>query len=275
MPARLLPKGVPRSCGRDILRIGRVSYEFVDDPTGDLLRLSVSIIRDHMDAKAINARGEGEETVSLADGVNMSRKRAQAKCLWLHGHNDGTFSEGSRSLVGWVEHLAAQEGGMRKKALTFFAALLKRGLETRTLEAELACYDEGDEGNDHVDKEVKERFTENDHTSRGGQPKGTLIAGPIVFRLALSVQGSRSMSIFGKRGAIATIQRSAAERTGALFLGGAHTWQRGEFTHRNDYGETKGTTLILTFRKDISGKFAHMSEAERLLAHYGLALSNA
>ena len=79
----------------------------------------------------------------------------------------------------------------------------------------------------------------------------------------------------GAAGETGFVLAALREVFGALFLGGAHTWQRGEFTHRNDYGETKGTTLILTFRKDISGKFAHMSEAERLLAHYGLALSNA
>ena len=39
------------------------------------------------------------------------------------------------------------------------------------------------------------------------------------------------------------------------------------------FGYAPGATLILTVRRDASNAFNHMSEAERLFAHAGIALS--
>ena len=49
--------------------------------------------------------------------------------------------------------------------------------------------------------------------------------------------------------------------------------KRGVVEHRNDAGDAPGATLILTVRRDASNAFNHMSEAERLFAHAGIALS--
>ena len=81
------------------------------------------------------------------------------------------------------------------------------------------------------------------------------------------------MSFKDDRGWVATIERSPG--LGVCFVDGAHTLSRGVVEHRNDAGDEPGTTLILTFRADPSSAFGHMSEAERLFAHAGVALFQA
>ena len=107
---------------------------------------------------------------------------------------------------------------------------------------------------------------------RGGAPKGYVRAGPVLIRLAFPVEGNRSMSFHDKKGKFATIARSADDQTGVIFVGGAHTGGKGEFKHRNDAGPTKGMTLILTVRADVTGKFRDLSPAEYLYALTGLAI---
>ena len=131
-------------------------------------------------------------------------------------------------------------------------------------------YPAGRAGKPHRDGEEPDLTNQHDHQDRGGEAKGFRFAGPVKFRLALSVVGKRSMSFRDTRGWVATIDRSPGR--GVCFVDGAHTESRGVVEHRNDAGDAPGATLILTFRADASSAFGDMTPAERLFAHAGIAL---
>ena len=144
-----------------------------------------------------------------------------------------------------------------------------RGANAGCVLAEFAFYPAGQEGNIHDDDEKEDLPAQHDH-SEYGLPKKAPKCGPVTLRAALSCVGGRSMSIFDIDGHLVTIPRVGGR--GVLFVDGAHTRSRGIVKHRNDAGDAPGATLIVTLRRHRSSAFDHMSEAQRLFAHTGIAL---
>ena len=262
-PARVLP------------RIGEVCWAIEDDPDLTKMCRAVEIITDKIEDACGGSGRRGDplnnaEDAYLARGVKVNNWRNGAGGLFLVGPNDGTSSDTTCDVLRYVKGLAAKADGADKEALEFFATQLERWAQARTLRAELATYPAGRQGNTHRDDEKEDLTNRHDYRHRCGEAKGFRFAGPVIFRLALSVLGKRSMSFRDKRGWVATIDRSPGR--GVCFVDGAHTHSRGVVEHCNDAGDEPGATLILTFRADASSAFDHMTPAARLFAHAGIAL---
>jgi hypothetical protein len=271
------PKDAPVVLPGEVLPcIGEVGWTIQGDRDLTKLTRAVEIITDEIEDACGGSGRRGDAVNHAADvyldgrHVKVKNNRNSAGCLHVVGPNDGTSSDKSRAFLSYVKRLAAKAHGEDKAALEFFAAQCERWLFTRTLLVELAAYPAGRAGNSHRDDEKEDLKTQHDHRHRGGEAKGFRFAGPVKFRLALSVVGKRSMSFRDTRGWVATIDRSPGR--GVCFVDGAHTESRGVVEHRNDAGDAPGATLILTFRADASSAFDDMTPAERLFAHAGIAL---
>ena len=271
------PKDAPVVLPGEVLpRIGEVGWTIEGDRDLTKLTRAVEIITGEIEDACGGSGRRGDPKNHAADvyldgkHVKVKNNRNGAGCLHVVGPNDGTSSDKSRAFLSYVKRLAAKAHGEDKAALEFFAAQCERWLFARTLLVELATYPAGNQGNEHRDDEEPDLKNQHDHQDRGGEAKGYPKAGPVRLRLALSLLGKRSMSFRDARGWVATIDRSPGR--GVCFVDGAHTGSRGVVEHCNDAGDAPGATLIVTLRRHRTSAFAHMSEAQRLFAHTGIAL---
>ena len=263
--------GVPRERHGELSRIGLAHFALAGDPDRAKMGLVVAWFRERVDALTFGDFGDGEEaTAWLAKGVRAGRRRANCASICLGRCNDGTLSDHKKALLAFLAGAADEASGELEAALLWFIDFIKNCFATRTLDLELVLYGPGEEGNVHDDKEDPERTKQHDHEERGGAAAGEVIAGPIDFRAACSVDGGRTMSIHDTRGKLVTLPRATG--TGVVFVAGAHTRQRGIVKHQNDAGPAPGATLIVTLRADVSNAFERMSPVERLFAHAGIAL---
>ena len=189
--------------------------------------------------------------------------------MYLYGPNGGRLSDQTLAVLRYFKRAARDASGQLKDDLNWFGEFLVRGAKAGCVLAEFAFYPAGQEGLVHEDDEESELLVTHDHPEEG-LPKKAKKAGPVTIRAALACSGGRSMSIFDKSGFLVTIPRAGGR--GVLFVDGAHTRSRGIVKHRNDAGDAPGATLIVTLRRHRTTAFNHLSEAQRLFAHTGIAL---